>query len=326
MPKLSTITPAVIVAACVSLMGGGLAGAFFTWYVHRSSPAIVTYAITTTTTGADAVTKGLIPNLTLKVGSEEIPAVYTHVVALAVAKGEYVDAADVAITFPSALRIFGFRATPPSDVHTIACRQVTAGLVCRLSPLAVGVKYIITVAADQGRTPTVVTASRNTELVALETFAFLESRSVTARLLSKEGALLAVATVLYITLSVTFFKILRRRLSRLTFAGRLVDSTGTAIAGATVRIRVEEPALNVRSYLPVKTDREGEFIVGALKVEGLRGSVEIEHEAYAPLKTHFQSPLLFLMLKPKDKLRHEAAENPENLDGGLPERTPKDSV
>jgi hypothetical protein len=162
-------------------------GAVFTWYVHRPSPTIVTYQITKTTTGADSVTKGLIPNLKLKIGDEDVPVVYTDVVELSTVDGDYVDSAEVAITFPSELRIFGFGASAPSEVHNIACRSAKSGLICRIAPLSVGTKYIVDIAASQGTTPTVVTASRNTVLVPLDVFVLNESRSWKARILSKEG-------------------------------------------------------------------------------------------------------------------------------------------
>ena len=304
MPKPLPVTPAILLTACISLMGGGLAGALFTWYVHRPSPALVSYAITTTTTGADSVTKGLIPNLKLKVGDEDIPVLYTHVIELTVNQGDYVDSAEVAITFPSSLRIFGFRAAAPSSVHSIECKQAPLGLVCRLSPLQTGAKYTVNIASDLAWRPSLVTASRNTELIPLESYLSAQSRSIKTRLLSRNGVAGTLAVISYLALMMFLARkmrqIYRRRIKRLGLVGRLIDPSGAAITGARVRIRVEEPLRYACEYDPVVSDAEGDFLFNmGEKVDHLHGTIEVEHKDYAPLETKFTSPILFLTLDAK---------------------------
>jgi len=300
MPNPPTVTPAVILATCFSLLGGGLMGSVFTWYVHQLSPTLVTYQVTKAITGADSITKGLIPNLTIKIGNEDVPVVYTDVIEFSTASGEYVDSAEIAITFPSALRIFGSGTISPSPVHSITCRTAPAGLVCRLSPLAPGTKYTVNIAADQGGTPSVITASRNVELVSVDTFVSNESRSWKARLFSRSFGLFAAVFVIYLTgvyFAVKRLTQLFRRRNRLAFVGRLVDSSGTGISGAVVQIRVNEPAKNKREYEAVSTDKEGDFLVNiGAKQQGLRGTIRIEREGHSTVEAPFENPVLFLTL------------------------------
>jgi hypothetical protein len=298
MRKSSTITPAVVVATSVSLLGGGFAGAIFTWYSHRPSPATVTYAITQTSTGADSVTKGLIPNLKIKIGNDDVPVVYTDIVELSAVRGDYVDSAEVAITFPSELHIYGFRGTAPSNVHNIACNQVRDGLVCKLSPLSPGTKYVVNVAADRREPPTVVTASRNTELVPLDAFVASESRSWRARLLSRDAVLTTIGSFVYASM---FGYFLAKRLRLLSFIGRVTDINGNPVAGAAVKVRVDKPPRHAHTYSVVKTDSEGDFIVrSGSKKRGLEGTVTVESEGFSTLESRFTNPILFLKLIPKD--------------------------
>lgn len=281
-------------------------GAVFTWYVHRPSPTLETYQITKATTGADSVTKGLIPNLTIKIGNEDVPVVYTDVVELSTVRGEYVDSADVAISFPTALHIFGFSATAPSEVHSISCKPAKQALVCRLAPLLVGTKYTVNIAADQGESPTVVTAARNVELVSLDEFVTSESRSWRARLLSKESLALVLMFAIYFALTFAALRQIRRlraRRHRLSFVGRLVDPSGQAIAGATVSVRVGGPDKYVREYAAVMSDSEGDFLINTgQKLEGLQGTIKVERRGYATLEMPFKNPVLFITLSPESPI------------------------
>jgi hypothetical protein len=294
------IKPSTVTTVCISLLGGGFAGAVFTWYVHRPSPAVVTYAITTTSTGADALTKGLVPNLTLKIGAEDIPIVYTHAVEFSTVRGDYLDSADVAITFPSALRIFGFSTAAPSDVHSIACKQNPLGLVCRIAPLSPGAKYRVNIAADNGQLPKVVTSSRNIDLFPLDAFLLSESRSLRAILLRRDFLLSTTAVILYFTAGVLYWKRRLGRRGRLLLVGKLVDHDGTPISGAAVRVNVDEPASRAYMYAPVVTDNDGDFIVGTVRKQpGLRGTVEVEHNQYATSTVPFRSPIILVTLDAK---------------------------
>jgi hypothetical protein len=224
--------------------------------------------------------------------------VYTDVVSPRIAQGEYVDAADIAITYPSALRVFGFQAEAPSDVHKITCRTTPAGLVCRISPLSVGSKYTVDIAVDQGGTPTVITASRDTVLLPLDEYVQSESRSWSARLFSRDTAAAIVVGILYSTLLYIARRQFRRS-RRLKFVGRLVDCGGAAIPGATVRLRVDEPLKYAHDYAAVKTDSDGDFLIEAgEKEEGLRGTIQVVHESYETLEMPFTNPVLFLTLRP----------------------------
>jgi hypothetical protein len=294
MSKFASITPAVALAVGISLVGGGLAGAVFTWLIHQPSPAVVTYSITTTSTGTDSLVKGLVPNLKLKIGDEDIPVVYTHVVELATVAGEYVDAAELAITFPSGLRILGFDAKAPSPVHHIECKQVSTGLTCRVAPLSVGNKYRVNIATNQGQVPQVVTSSRNTELIALDAYVTRESRSVKALLLSRNN-LLAVA----LGVVSGFLASLVWRLFHLPFSvvGRVVNSSGAPVVAAAIRVSLKEPEKKSHNYLPTVTDKHGDFICGSLRKYSLKGTIYVQHPGYESIQMDFDSPIIMAVLK-----------------------------
>ena len=90
------LTPAVL----VTLVCGGLAGAVFTWWVNREEPLRMSYAVTTTSTGADVTTNSLVPGLTLRIGERDIPAIHTHVIQIARDRG-YADSARLAVSLPT---------------------------------------------------------------------------------------------------------------------------------------------------------------------------------------------------------------------------------
>ena len=293
MSKFDSITPAVTLAIGASLVGGGFAGAVFTWLIHQPAPAVVTYSITTTSTGTDSLVKGLVPNLKLKIGDEDIPVVYTHVVELATVAGEYVDAAELAITFPSGLRILGFDAKAPSPVHHVDCKQVSTGLTCRVAPLSVGSKYRVNIATTQGQVPQVVTSSRNTELIALDAYVIRESRSLKALLLSKNNLLASILSGLF-GLTVSW---LWNRSRRLSLVGRVVGLSGAPIVGAAIQASLKEPKQRARNYPRTLTDEHGDFICGSLQKHNVKGTIYVQHAGYESIQVDFDSPIIMAVLK-----------------------------
>src|SRR5438552_18629214 len=71
MKFFQVITPQLIITA----ISGGLAGSVLTLYVNRPNPTIITYNVTTTSLGADATLRGLIPGLKIQIGNNEVPVI-----------------------------------------------------------------------------------------------------------------------------------------------------------------------------------------------------------------------------------------------------------
>lgn len=162
MPKL----PWASVAPVFTFLSGGLAGAVFTWYMNHPVPTTLTYGVTTTTAGTDTTVKGLIPNLKMQIGNEEIPVVHTHAIEFVTQSGPQLEQAEIAITFSPGLRVFGMAADAPSPLHTITCSQIPNGVRCIMSPLTLGNlnKYRVTVATNQREPSGIITATNKMEL------------------------------------------------------------------------------------------------------------------------------------------------------------------
>jgi hypothetical protein len=161
-----------------AVLCGGLAGAVFTWFINRPKPTVVTYGVTTTTIGTDDTVKGLVPNLKIQIGSEEVPVIHTHVLEFAAQSGPYVERAELGIAFSRRVRLFGkILAQGPSPVHGISCRELETGAICTISPLAPGSgTFRVSMAVNQKEIPTLTMAARNTELMKYEEFLQREGR------------------------------------------------------------------------------------------------------------------------------------------------------
>jgi hypothetical protein len=73
----SSMSKATILTVVLSFLSGGLAGAIFTWYVHRPQSTYLTYSVGTTPLAAPEATS-LIPNLKVQIGTESIKALYAQ--------------------------------------------------------------------------------------------------------------------------------------------------------------------------------------------------------------------------------------------------------
>jgi hypothetical protein len=170
-----------------------------------------------------------------------------------------------------------------------------------LAPLAVGAKYTIDIATDLSSKPSVLTASKNTELIPLETFVSNESRSFKARWFSVSGLGLVVPPVTMI-LSFLAGRFIGRRLKpRLQLAGRLVSAAGNPVSGAQVTVRLFQPLNRAHDYPVTTTDKSGEFYLKTSKAEVIRGTIYVEHPDYAPFESDFSSPLIFVNIVPRHK-------------------------
>src|SRR5256885_2010364 len=151
-----------LVGYIFTFLSGGLAGAVFTWYMNRPVPTILAYSVTTTTAGTDVIGKGLIPNLKMQIGKEEISVIHTHAIEFIVQSGPQLDKAEIAITFPPGLRIFGKdEHAPSSSLHKISCSQIDDDLRCIMTPLTPGKlnKYLVILATNQREPSGIITAT-----------------------------------------------------------------------------------------------------------------------------------------------------------------------
>jgi hypothetical protein len=127
------------VALAIGICCGGLGGSVFTWYVNHPRSTTVTYSITTTTTGADPMAKALVPDLHLQIGTNEVTALYTHVVSLTTVDGPQLDTLPVAVMFSTPVKFYGYSNEAPSPIHKFSCERIQTGLasVCfwRSSPI-----------------------------------------------------------------------------------------------------------------------------------------------------------------------------------------------
>jgi len=189
---------AIIVTALVSLVGGGLAGSVFTWYMTRTEPTLVTYNVTTTAVRADRAVKSVVPDLKIQVGREEITALYTHNVEFSVPRGSHIDSAGVAVTFGgghvlwflpgkrsevligSEIRVFGMTTEAPSPLHKIECDRLKDGARCAMGPLSAGIRghFSVILATNQSQKPSVVMTGKGVELIKSEEFLAREARSL----------------------------------------------------------------------------------------------------------------------------------------------------
>ena len=302
MAKFTILQPEVLFATAVAFLGGGLAGAVFNWYVNRPEPTVVTYNVTTTSAGSSGV-KSAVPRLRIQIGDEEIPVVYSNSVEFSVVRGTQIDSADVAITAPTGVRIFGFSSEEPSPIHHVKCIGIQGGIVCTLSPLAQieNGKYRVTLATDQQVPFSVVTSTKNLRLSKLDDF--LKEDQLSFEALFSKGRL--PKTLVLITVGVVYIfglSMFLRRFRRFIYGlkqplvvGKVLDSSGIPVQGATIELDLNSPRVN---YSPVVTDRLGDFIFGsARKISLFAGHARIVHPNYESADIKVESPIFVCTLK-----------------------------
>src|SRR5438105_14539383 len=96
MPRLSNIPTPLIVVTLTAFLGGGLAGAVFSYFANKSKPRRMSYTISSTTIAA-AEPASLIASLKSQVGGKNIESLYANNVELTVVRGQYVDEANIAV-------------------------------------------------------------------------------------------------------------------------------------------------------------------------------------------------------------------------------------
>jgi hypothetical protein len=186
----------------VSFVSGGLAGQVLNLYVNRNVPTVLTYAITTTTAGTDTRVKNLIPNLKLQIGEEEISVVHTHTIDFTAQSGPHLNSAEIAVTFPPGMRIYGTTTEDPSPLHHISCTQITNGFRCTLAPISTKSlnKYRLIIASNQKEEANIITSTDGLSIRKLEEV--LSSNKADTRSLVYLIPIMLVLSILTIILSV----------------------------------------------------------------------------------------------------------------------------
>jgi hypothetical protein len=174
----------------VSFMSGGLAGQVLNLYVNRNVPTVLAYAITTTTAGTDTRVKSLIPNLKLQIGEEEISVVHTHTIEFTAQSGSHLNSAEIAVTFPPGMRIYGTTTEDPSPLHHISCTQITNGFRCTLAPVSTKSpnKYRLIIASNQKEEANMITSTDGLSLQKLEDVLSTNTNKLSADILFKSIA------------------------------------------------------------------------------------------------------------------------------------------
>jgi hypothetical protein len=199
-----------------SVLCAGLAGSVFTWWVNRPSLTVITYTVATTTLGADPTVKGLLPNLKIHIGDEEVPIIHTHSLEFRVQSGPFLDSAEIAIAFPVDIRVYGkILSEAPSSLHHISCKPLTNGTHCSMSPFALGRgSFRVAMATDSKDAPTAVVLAKGVELVKAE--AYLAGQT---RLLSQQGPIALMVGVAFagiVLIILLIWQILQLRTQELT--------------------------------------------------------------------------------------------------------------
>jgi len=159
--------PKPSLAIVATLLGGGLAGSVFTYWVNRPKTTIVSYSLSSATI-ADTESGSLVPGLKVQIGSQDVRNLYTHSIVLTVTKGPQLDSGDIAIDFPPNTKFYGEPGiATPSPVHKLDCGKAPSGLICKMSPVRREDKlppFRVSVASDEKADPELVTSTKGLEL------------------------------------------------------------------------------------------------------------------------------------------------------------------
>ena len=212
-----------------ALFAGGLAGSVFTWIVNRPAPAETQYRITTTSLGANAAVKSVVPNLRIQVDGEDVPVVHTHVVEFTTTSG-YATELETALVFNHAIRLFGrIGAEAPSPLQRITCKQLEAGAQCTMGPLVEGKStFRVSLATDEASPPKVMSVAKNVKLV--DASVGSASPNVFDRVLSTGGTAAVVVIVAAALLGVFLgLRLVRRPKSQAQGGASVEAKQGTQV-------------------------------------------------------------------------------------------------
>lgn len=284
-----------------AFLGGGLAGAVFSWLVNRREPTVVTYLVNRTEL-ADPRASALIPNLSVHVGKESIEELHAFTIDIDVPRGSEVERAQVGIFFPHKVRIYGKSTETPSQLFNINCNQVENGVTCQLGPMsrANDKGYRIVLATDEKESPKVEVAAKDIQVLSASEFAASKASLWESLGSSKAGGiiigLLGVASIF--VAQIALLRRVWRRGSGLdagVVVGKVVDQDGNPIKDADVEVVLESPS---HTFSPTTTDRFGDFLLGGLRKFSLyKGRVRITQPDYRAIETAIDSPIVCLKLE-----------------------------
>ena len=130
------------------LVGGlviAIASSWTTVYFTAAKPQRIEYSVRSTSIGADASLKTLLPEAEITVGDRSLASLALHTVTVKAVEGDFVGAADGAIDFSELVELLGpIRTLAPSSAHSVNCEPHSTvsmvpasvdGIVCRFEPL-----------------------------------------------------------------------------------------------------------------------------------------------------------------------------------------------
>lgn len=309
MPKVQ-VSATMLLTALTAFLGGGLAGAVFTWYVNRPKPSVITYSVATATVAA-ADTASFMPNLKIAVGSEEVKSLYLHTVEFQLASGPFVQQADVVVEFPNSPRIYGMSPESPSPLHTIDCKQIDAGARCVLSPISPDSNrpFRILFATTEKNTPVPMLVANNVKLVSQSEYSATSGSSVLNWLKNREAISLVIATSAYLALS--FFGIKKIRERSTVVVGRVLDPFGVPVQGAQIEFECTSPSAERLAH----TDAMGDFIVGLKKIPMFSANVRISSPGFRTKEFRTDSAIIFHQYSTEDNIRYSELLPPQKVIG-----------
>lgn len=154
-------------ALIVSLVSGGAAGAIINQY-WANRQTVISYAVNTTSIGAGATARSVLPDLKLQLSGVDIPAVYTHTIELSHDGGPELEHARVSISISGAKQLGHTIAAGPDPVHSILCGisdQDKSSIVCEIGRFTSGnLPYRVVLASDRDSDIAVAMDAKNAVL------------------------------------------------------------------------------------------------------------------------------------------------------------------
>jgi len=143
------------------------------WLLYNR-PTQLAYTLTSLTLSADPA-RSLLPNLTIRIGSQDVNLVTVNTIEFWLNPGwlttrRYLEKATVAIDWEHDVKHYvKVKSEAPSSAHGVSCLEHKSGATCDLERISKADRpYRITLATDQDRPPMVQLVAKDTELIRAE--------------------------------------------------------------------------------------------------------------------------------------------------------------
>lgn len=203
----------VLIPSVLALVGGGLAGALFQWWVNLPATTILAYNLNTSVIGIERESKN--PELRIEARGVEVSALYVHAFDFTVPQGGYIERAEIAIVYPTVLRAptrsMNITTSPASPLHELSCQRIETGARCILGPLSPthSARFHVTIATDDSTPPTPMTVAKSVEILPIARFL-----AETRRWARPEYLLAGIAILAAIAAAVSWWRYVARMRAR----------------------------------------------------------------------------------------------------------------